>query len=89
MRHLQGWELQPRNGNWQLEKRYPTANFRQSLGLAERIARLAEAENHHPEIVIARGHCTVRWWTTRLGGVHANDVRMAAASDELLYGGKP
>lgn len=87
MRHLQGWELRRREGLWQLEKTYATADFRQSLALAERIARLAEAEQHHPEIVLVWGRCTVRWWTTRLGGVHANDVRMAAATDEYLFGG--
>jgi 4a-hydroxytetrahydrobiopterin dehydratase len=87
MRHLQGWQLQLHEGIWRLVKRFPTDNFLQSLALAERIARLAEAENHHPEIHLAWGHCTVSWWTTRLGGLHANDVRMAAATDELLYGG--
>lgn len=87
MRHLQGWDLVQHEGQWQLQKVYPTANFLQSLALAQRIARLAEAENHHPEIEIAWGRCTVRWWTHRLGGVHTNDVRMAAATDELLYAG--
>lgn len=86
MRHLEGWQLRRRDNIWLLEKTYFTADFRQSLALAERIARLAEAEQHHPEITLAWGRCTVRWWTTRLGGLHANDVRMAAASDEYLYG---
>ena len=86
MRHLQGWELLRRSGLWQLEKTYATADFRQALALAERIARLAEAEQHHPEITLAWGRCTVRWWTTRLAGVHTNDVRMAAATDEYLFG---
>lgn len=86
MRHLQGWELLRRDGTWLLEKTYLTADFRQALALAERIARLAEAERHHPEITFGWGRCTVRWWTTRLGGVHANDVRMAAATDEYLLG---
>lgn len=87
MRHLKGWDLEQHDGVWRLAKRYPATGFVQSLALAERIARLAEAEQHHPEIVIAWGSCTVRWWTTRLGGVHPNDVRMAAATDEWLYGG--
>lgn len=87
MRHLQGWQLLQRNTVWQLVKTYPTADFVQALALAQRIARLAEAENHHPVIEIAWGRCTVSWWTTQLGGVHENDVRMAAATDELLYGG--
>jgi 4a-hydroxytetrahydrobiopterin dehydratase len=86
MRHLQDWQLQQQDEMWRLTKTYRTANFLQSLALAQRISRLAEAENHHPEIVIAWGRCTVSWWTVRLGGVHANDVRMAAATDELLYG---
>lgn len=85
MRHLEGWELQRRDAGWMLEKTYVTADFRQSLALAERVARLAEAEQHHPELVVAWGRCTVRWWTTRLGGVHGNDVRMAAATDEYLF----
>lgn len=87
MRHLQGWELLQPAGIWLLEKTYRTDNFRQAFALAERVARLAEAEGHHPEIVLAWGRCTVRWWTGRLGGVHANDVRMAAATDEYLFGG--
>lgn len=87
MRFLEGWELRQQDGHWLLEKTYRTDSFRQSLALAERIARLAEAEQHHPELTLAWGRCTVRWWTTRLGGVHGNDVRMAAATDEYLFGG--
>lgn len=87
MRNLDGWNLLQEKRIWRLVKSYPTANFLQSLALAMRIGRLAQAENHHPEIIIAWGCCTVSWWTTSLNGVHANDVHMAAATDELLYGG--
>ncbi|MDF3030439.1 MAG: putative pterin-4-alpha-carbinolamine dehydratase 1 [Moraxellaceae bacterium] len=87
MRNLVGWHLEQVEETWRLVKTYRTASFLQSLALAERIARLAEAENHHPAIEIAWGRCTVSWWTTRLHGVHANDVCMAAATDELLFGG--
>lgn len=87
MRHLQGWYLDDVDNSLRLCKSYPTADFRQSLALAQRITQLAEAENHHPEIIIAWGRCSVSWWTTRLGGIHANDVRMAAATDEWLMAG--
>lgn len=87
MRHLQGWQLEQQGGIWRLGKTYPTDNFLQSFALAERVTRLAEAEQHHPEITMAWGSCKVSWWTHQLRGVHANDVRMAAATDELLYGG--
>jgi 4a-hydroxytetrahydrobiopterin dehydratase len=84
MRHLKGWYLDDVDNSLRLCKNYPTANFLQSLALAQRIGRLAEAEKHHPEITLGWGRCTVSWWTTRLGGIHENDVRMAAATDELL-----
>jgi len=84
MRHLQGWMLESGADGLRLTKAYATANFLQSLALAQRTGRLAEAENHHPEIVISWGRCTISWWTHRLGGVHENDVRMAAATDEIL-----
>lgn len=88
MRNLSDWDLEQNNGLWRLVKHYKTANFLQSLALAQRIGRLAQAEDHHPEITIAWGKCTVRWWTHTVNGVHANDVRMAAATDELLYSGE-
>ena len=87
MRNLQDWDLLRVHGELRLQKVYVTKNFLQSLALAERVGRLAQAENHHPEIIIAWGSCTVSWWTHKLGGVHANDVHMAAATDELLFGG--
>jgi 4a-hydroxytetrahydrobiopterin dehydratase len=89
MRDLDGWSLLQVTGIWQLLKNYPTANFLQALALAQRISCLAQAENHHPEITIAWGRCTVSWWTHTLNGLHANDIRMAAASDEVLYGTHP
>ena len=87
MRDLDGWNLIREHGVLRLVKSYPTADFLQALALAQRIGRLAQSENHHPEIVIAWGRCTVSWWTTRLNGLHDNDVRMAAATDAVLYGG--
>lgn len=86
MRHLQNWQLEQQGGIWRISKTYATANFVQSFALAERVARLAEAEQHHPEITLAWGSCKISWWTHALRGVHANDVRMAAATDELLFG---
>jgi 4a-hydroxytetrahydrobiopterin dehydratase len=85
---LQGWQLLQEGAGWRLIKSYPTANFAQSLGLAQRIGWLAEQEHHHPEITIAWSRCTVAWWTTRLSGLHENDFRMASATDEILFSGR-
>jgi 4a-hydroxytetrahydrobiopterin dehydratase len=86
MRNLDGWDLVRERGELHLQKTYITADFLQAFALTERITRLAQAENHHPEITITWGSCRVSWWTTTLKGIHANDVLMAAATDEILYG---
>jgi len=85
---LQEWQLLQEGAGWRLLKTYPTANFVQALALAQRVGWLAEQENHHPELTVAWGRCTVAWWTTRLNGLHENDFRMAAATDDILYSGR-
>ncbi|MDP2227342.1 MAG: 4a-hydroxytetrahydrobiopterin dehydratase [Moraxellaceae bacterium] len=86
---LQGWQLLPENGIRRLLKTYPTANFVQALALAQRVGWLAEREQHHPELTVAWGRLTVAWWTTAVSGLTDQDFRMAAATDEILYNGKP
>lgn len=85
---LEGWQLLQQGAGWRLLKTYSTANFAQALALAQRVGWLAERENHHPEITVAWGRCTVAWWTTRLNGVHENDFLMAAATDDILFSGR-
>ncbi len=84
MRNLDNWNLIFQNNHWQLQKVFDTQNFRQAIALAERIARLAEAENHHPTITISYHSCSVTWWTHQIQGVHQNDILMAAATDALF-----
>lgn len=88
LHQLDGWQLLPEGAGWRLLKTYATANFVQALALAQRVGWLAERENHHPELTVAWGRCTVIWWTTKLNGLHENDFRMAAATDELLFSGR-
>lgn len=85
---LQGWQLLFEGAGWRLLKTYPTSNFAQALALAQRIGWLAEQEQHHPELTIAWGRCTVAWWTTSLNGLHENDFLMAAATDDILFSGR-
>jgi 4a-hydroxytetrahydrobiopterin dehydratase len=49
-----------------------------------RIAALAEAENHHPDIAIAYRKVTLRWATHSAGGITGRDRELADRSDELV-----
>jgi pterin-4a-carbinolamine dehydratase len=55
--------------------------FTAALALTNRIAVIAELENHHPAIVTEWGRVTVSWWTHAIAGLHVNDFIMAARTD--------
>jgi 4a-hydroxytetrahydrobiopterin dehydratase len=78
------WSLEARDGVRQLERRFAFADFRQALAFANAVGELAEAENHHPELLIEWGKVRVNWWTHKIAGVHRNDFILAARCDALF-----
>lgn len=78
------WQLIECDGIKQLYRRIKTANFVESIDLAQRIAQIAEANNHHPQLIVNWGSLEVYWWTHKLRGLHRNDFIMAAMTDEQL-----
>jgi 4a-hydroxytetrahydrobiopterin dehydratase len=77
------WKVVEREGVRQLERLYKVKNFAVALALTNSIGELAEREGHHPAIMTEWGKVTVTWWTHKIGGLHRNDVVMAAKSDRL------
>ncbi len=67
-----------------LSKTYGFKNFAQALAFANRVGSLAEAENHHPAILVEWGKVTVTWWTHAIGGLHENDFILAGRCDEVV-----
>ncbi len=80
---LSGWQINLIDGIAQLRKDYGFSNFRHALAFTNSIGALAEAENHHPELLTSWGKVSVTWWTHSVQGLHRNDFIMAARSDAL------
>ncbi|MDZ7668090.1 MAG: 4a-hydroxytetrahydrobiopterin dehydratase [Gammaproteobacteria bacterium] len=80
---LAGWEVRKENDVPMLTRVYRRKNFLQALDLANQVGELAEAENHHPRLIVEYGRLTVSWWTHAIGGLHRNDFIMAARTDGL------
>jgi len=78
------WQVVVRDGIPQLERIFKLKNYAQALELTNKIAAIAEAEDHHPLIVLEWGRVTVQWWTHVVKGLHKNDFIMAAKTDELI-----
>lgn len=83
MAQLPGWEMIEADGIARLTRLYPRENFLAALDLANAVGAIAEAEDHHPEIVVEWGKLRVSWWTHTVNGLHRNDFIMAAKTDAL------
>lgn len=67
-----------------LQRVFKLKDYAEALALANRIAAIAEEEDHHPLITLEWGRVTVQWWTHVITGLHKNDFIMAARTDELF-----
>jgi 4a-hydroxytetrahydrobiopterin dehydratase len=82
-REVPAWE---REGNRALRREFPFDDFGGAFGLVVRVALLAEAESHHPEIELEWGRAAFRSWTHSASGLTRNDFILAAKIDLLAQG---
>ena len=59
-------------------------SYKDSLNFTNKVAELAEVEDHHPEIVLEWGNVTVSWWSHKIKGLHKNDFICASKTDDLF-----
>ncbi len=72
------WTL---NADGHLERALPFGNFVMAMEFANRIGAIAEAENHHPDLHVGWGRCTVEIWTHKISGLTESDFYFAAKVD--------
>jgi 4a-hydroxytetrahydrobiopterin dehydratase len=77
------WQVQEIERVPQLTRLFKFKNYAQALEFTNRLAILAEAEDHHPAILLEWGRVTVHWWTHTVQGLHQNDLIMAAKTSQL------
>jgi len=74
-----GWE---REGD-ALIHQFEFANFVGSVDFVNRITRVAEEMNHHPDLAISWNKVTVSLSTHSEGGITENDFELAAKIDSV------
>jgi pterin-4a-carbinolamine dehydratase len=66
-----------------LEREFQFADFREAMVFVNRVAELAEAENHHPDVDIRWNRVKLRWSTHSAGGITDRDRELATRSAAL------
>ena len=80
---VEGWTVEEAEGHLRLSKVFKFKGFMPGVDLVNRIAPIAEAEKHHPDLLLSYGSVTVWLWTHAAGGVTENDFILAAKLDRL------
>jgi 4a-hydroxytetrahydrobiopterin dehydratase len=83
LKDLPGWSIEVQGGVPRLSRVFTFPDVRGALDFADRVGDAAEAEDHHPELLVTWGRVTVGWWTHAIGGLHRNDFVMAAKTSDL------
>ncbi len=76
---LPGWAGSPESG---ISKTFKFADFAESIAFVNRIAPLADAADHHPDLTISWNKVTVTYITHSVGGVTAADVEQAQVVED-------
>jgi 4a-hydroxytetrahydrobiopterin dehydratase len=71
---LSGWQLKGKT----IEKKFRFADFREAIAFVNRVADLAELEDHHPDMLIHYREVTLVLWTHVAGGLTERDFKLAA-----------
>jgi len=75
-----GWTL---NSKGHLERTYEFSNFVAAMAFANRVGEIAEAQNHHPDILLGWGRVRITIWTHTVDGLSESDFVLAAKLDRL------
>jgi 4a-hydroxytetrahydrobiopterin dehydratase len=80
LQQVSAWKL---DDGQALRREFGFDDFSGAFGFVARVALLAEAESHHPEIELEWGRAAFRTWTHTVSGLSRNDFIMAAKIDLL------
>lgn len=81
LRDLPHWTL---DNNQHLTRTISVDNFMTALQKANSIAPIAEACNHHPDLLVQWGKLSITLWTHDQGGLTQKDFDLATKINKIL-----
>ena len=81
MGQVEGWELG--EGGDRISRSFKFRNFREAMVFVNRVAEVAEAEGHHPDIFVSWNRVRLDLTTHVIKGLSENDFIVAAKVGEF------
>jgi pterin-4a-carbinolamine dehydratase/quercetin dioxygenase-like cupin family protein len=78
---LDGWRLSA--DGTAISRRYAFPDFEATMAFVNRLAYLANADDHHPDLKVGYGYCEVLFTTHDAGGLTSMDARSARGAQRL------
>ena len=82
VKEIEGWDL-INDGIKKLKKEFSFSNYSDSVDFSNKVADMADKEDHHPQIILEWGKVTVIWWSHKIKGLHKNDFICAAKTNKI------
>jgi 4a-hydroxytetrahydrobiopterin dehydratase len=80
--NLPHWNLAQDGGR--IRREWRVRNFLAGMAFLEKVAELAEAEGHHPDVhLTGYRNVAIEIWTHAIGGLSENDFILAAKIDQI------
>ena len=83
LKQLDNWNINRKNEQHILNKTFQFNSFNESINFTNKIAELANKENHHPNILIYFKKVILELTTHHVQGLTLNDFIMAVKIDEI------
>ena len=84
LKKIDGWNVKnDEKKNFFLIKNFNFKNFQQSQTFVNQVGKIAEVENHHPDISFGWGYCKIKIFTHAIEGLAESDFILAAKIDKI------
>jgi len=82
LKEIEGWQLVD-DGVKKLKKEFNFSSYSDSKDFTNKVADMADQEDHHPQIILEWGKVTVIWWSHKIKKKKKNDFICAAKTNNL------
>ena len=84
LKKIDDWDVKSNDDkSYYLIKNFKFENFEESLIFTNKVGKIAEQENHHPDISFGWGYCKIKIFTHAIKGLAESDFILAAKIDKL------